>query len=143
MAGFPKQHKAKRPKPGIILDKDTIARLIPECSGNVSRVADRMGASRGAVRNVIDRYPDLTELLRQARERLIDDLEESVFQRAVDSSDTALQAFVLKTQGRHRGWDQNECQNAARDIATAAFDFIVNKSKNPVNTPQQNLVIPS
>lgn len=71
------------------------------------------------------------ESLPYSRERWIDDIEESVLSRAYDSNDTALQCFVLKTQGKHRGWEQSEAQNAAKDIATAAFDFIVNKSKNP------------
>jgi hypothetical protein len=90
-----------------------------------------MGSCRGSVRNVVDKDEELKQVLKDCRERQIDDLEESVFQRAKDSNDTTLQLFVLKTQGKHRGWEQSEAQNAAKDIATAAFDFIINKSKNP------------
>lgn len=141
MAGFPKgaQRKgetAKRPKPGCPLDKNVIADLIVKLQGNLSRVADTIGSTRGAIRGVVDRHQDLQELLKQARERQLDDLEQAVFDRAQDSNDTTLQLFILKTQGRHRGWDQDECKNAARDIATAAFDFIVNKSKNPAEPPR-------
>ena len=89
------------------------------------------GANRHSVHNVIAKDESLKQILKDCRERQIDELEESVFQRAVDSNDTTLQLFVLKTQGKHRGWEQSEAQNAAKDIATAAFDFIVNKSKNP------------
>ncbi len=137
MAGFPKPginkkgEPAKHPRPGIPLDKDVIATLINKCHGNVSRIADTIGASRGAVRNFIDRYPDLNELLKQARERQLDELEASVFDRAIQSNDTTLQLFLLKTQGKSRGYEQSEAQNTAKDIATAAFDFIINKSKNP------------
>ena len=136
MAGFPSVkkgnkigEKSKRPKPGIPLDQNVIADLITKCQGNLSRVADTMGSSRGAVRNVVDRHPELQELLRQARERQLDELEQTVFDRAMESNDTTLQLFLLKTQGKSRGYDQNEAQNAAKDIATAAFDFIVNKQK--------------
>jgi|SRR3569623_1634527 len=138
MAGFPTLakgnkigEKAKRPKPGMPFNKETIEQLIVQTSGNVSRVADCIGSSRGAVRGFIDRNEDLKQLLKDCRERQLDELEESVFQRAVDSNDTTLQLFVLKTQGKHRGWEQSEAQNTAKDIATAAFDFILNKSKNP------------
>ncbi len=138
MAGFPSVakgnklgEKAKHPKPGIPFDKKTIHDLIVKLAGNLSRVADTIGSSRGAIRNFVDRDEELKQVLKDCRERQIDNLEESVFQRAVDSNDTTLQLFVLKTQAKHRGWEQSEAQNAAKDIATAAFDFIVNKSKNP------------
>lgn len=134
MAGFPSKAKgnkkgeiAKRPKPGCPLDEKVIAQLISDCKGNLSRVADTLGSSRGAVRNVVDRNKDLQELLRQARERQLDELEQSVFDRAIETNDTTLQLFLLKTQGKSRGYDQDEAKNAAKDIATAAFDFIISK----------------
>ncbi len=134
MAGFPSVKKgnkvgeiAKRPKPGCPLDEKVIAKLITECTGNLSRVADRIGSSRGAIRNVVDRHPFLQDLLKQARERQLDALEQSVFDRAIETNDTTLQLFLLKTQGKSRGYDQDEAKNAAKDIATAAFDFIISK----------------
>ncbi len=127
---------ARKPKPGCPLDYDMIQQQIIKYSGNLSRAADSIGSSRGAVRGFIDRHPELQQILKDCRERQIDELEESVFERAVDSTDTTLQMFVLKTQGRHRGWEQNEAQNTAKDIATAAFDFILNKSKNPAEPSQ-------
>ncbi len=138
MAGFPSRKKgnalgevAKQPRPGIPLDKETMLRLIKEHSGNLSRVAECMGTTRYTLRDRCDKDPELMKCLVDARERLLDHLERSVFERAIESNDTALQCFVLKTQGKHRGWEQSEAQNTAKDIATAAFDFIVNKSKNP------------
>ena len=138
MAGFPHVNKgnkigekAKRPHPGIPLDKNIIRRLITECTGNVSRIADMMGTCRGTVRRAIDRDEELQDLLKQSRERQLDELEETVFQRAVKSNDTGLQCFILKTQGRNRGYDQDEARHTAKDIATAAFDFIISKQQNP------------
>ncbi len=138
MAGFPSVakgnklgEKAKRPRPGMPFDKKVVHDLIVKYAGNVSRVADSIGSSRGAIRNLVDRDEELKQVLKDCRERQIDELEESVFQRAIESNDTTLQLFVLKTQAKHRGWEQSEAQNTAKDIATAAFDFIVNKSKNP------------
>jgi hypothetical protein len=129
-------NKAKSPRAGIALRKDQIAPLITKTNGNLSRIADSLGSNRNSIRNFIDRDPELKQLLADSRERLIDELEDSVFQRAVDSNDTTLQLFVLKTQGRHRGWEQDEAKNSAKDIATAAFDFILNKSKNPAEPNQ-------
>lgn len=129
---FPKNQraeKARKPKPAIPFKKADVSKLIQTHNGNVSRVADALGGSRGAMRNFIDRHSDLKTELAEARERTIDELEESCFTRAMDSNDTTLQIFLLKTQGRHRGYDQNEAVNTAKDIATAAFDFIISKDK--------------
>ncbi len=138
MAGFPSVkkgnkigEKAKRPMPGIPLNKETLLDLITKHRGNISRVADTLGTTRVAVRNRINQDTELKDALDEARDRWLDDIEESVLSRANESNDTALQCFVLKTQGKSRGWEQSEAQNTAKDIATAAFDFIVNKSKNP------------
>ena len=137
MAGFPKKgvnklgEIAKQPRPGITLDKTTMLRLIHEQHGNLSRVADIMGTTRYTLRDRCDKDAELMQALKDARERQLDQLEASCFDRAIESNDTTLQLFLLKTQGKSRGYEQSEAQNAAKDIATAAFDFIVNKSKNP------------
>ena len=138
MAGFPHVNKgnkigekAKRPKPGIPLVKETLLELIKKHKGNLSRVADTLGTTRVSVRNRINADPELKDCLDESRERWLDDIEESVLSRANESNDTALQCFVLKTQGKHRGWEQDDNKSAAKDVATAAFDFIVNRSKNP------------
>lgn len=123
--------KAKQPHPGIPLLKEDILKLVREEHGNLSRVADRLGTTRTAVRNRCNADPELKEALDESRERKLDRLEESVWLRAEESNDTGLQCFILKTQGRHRGYDQDDTRNAAKDIATAAFDYILNKSKNP------------
>lgn len=138
MAGFPKDkdklgRKAKRPHPGIALDKSTMLKLILEEHGNLSRVADRMGTTRYTIKDRCNADPELNKALEDSRERRIDALERSCWDDAIENRDTALRCFLLKTQARHRGYDQDEAKNTAKDIATAAFDFILNKSKNPAN----------
>lgn len=119
---------AKRPHPGVPLNKGVIADLITKHTGNLSMVADSIGTTRGIVRRVVDSDPSLQDLLKQSRERQIDELEKSVFERAIEEKDTTLQIFLLKTQGKSRGYDQDEAKNTAKDIATAAFDFIISKA---------------
>jgi hypothetical protein len=138
MAGFPSKakgnqigEKAKQPRPGIPLDKNIMLELIPKYHGNLSKVADAMGTTRYTIRRRCDADIELKQALEDARERIIDELERTVWDRALESNDTTLQLFLLKTQAKHRGYEQDEVKNAAKDIATAAFDFIVNKSKNP------------
>jgi len=136
MAGFPSKAKgnlrgvkAKQPHPGVPLDKNMMLALIAKHGGNLSRVADAMGAARHSLRRRCDADKELAEALENARERQIDELEESCWDRAKKSNDTTLQLFLLKTQAKHRGYDQDEAKNAAKDIASAAFAFILDKSK--------------
>lgn len=117
--------------PGIPLDKNLLLTLIKQHHGNLSRVADAIGTTRHAIRNRCDNDTELGKALSDARERIIDELEASCWDDAIHNRDTGLRCFLLKTQARHRGYEQDEAKNAAKDIATAAFDFIVNKSKNP------------
>lgn len=144
MAGFPSVRKgnklgevAKQPRPGIPLTAsvpdDEIARLLRHYHGNISRVADKLGTTRNTLRRRIDNNPELRAIKEETRERLIDDLEECSWHKALQG-DTIMQLFLLKTIGKSRGYDQNDNSHAAQDVARAAFDFVLNRSKNPVTT---------
>jgi hypothetical protein len=138
MAGFPstakgnkRGEKAKQPHPGVPLDKNMLLELIAKHHGNLSRVADACGSHRHVIRRRCEADKDLGEALENARERMIDELEKSCWEDAIETRDTALRCFLLKTQAKHRGYDQDEAKNAAKDIATAAFDFIISKQSKP------------
>lgn len=127
--GLKRGNIAMRPRPGIKLDKEVIITLLRENQGNMSRVADIIGCNRQTIQAWKDRDEDVREACIQARERQLDTLEESVWDRAMRERDTGLQAFLLKTVGRKRGYEQNQVPDTTKDIATAAFDFIVNQAK--------------
>lgn len=132
--GYPKGDKkkgepAKNPKPGIPFNKAQILDLIPLHNGNLSRIADVIGSNRGGVRRFIQADPELSEALSTARERRVDTLEECVWDRAVREKDTTLQIFLLKTQARDRGYDQESSH--VSDIAREAFQYVVDRTKNP------------
>lgn len=122
--------KAKRPHAGIPLDKQVIIDTIRKYNGNLSRAAEAMGTSRHVLRDRADKDEDINKTLTDSRERYLDTLEDSVWERAIDSNDSTIQIFLLKTAGRKRGYDQDQ-QNGVQDIAKAAFEFVLNKSKNP------------
>jgi len=123
--------KARNPHPGIPYPHDLILELIATHKGNVSKVADSLGASRYSMHDRIMKEPVLKQALADARERFIDNIELSVLQRAVEGSDTQLQKFVLQTQAKHRGWADDSNKEIASTLAREAFDFVVNRSKNP------------
>lgn len=123
---------ATRPKPGIPLDVSVVAKLINTHTGNLTRVAKALGVARFSIQQLVDRYPDLQQTVKDQRERQIDLLEQSAFERATEG-DNQLTIFLLKTQAKHRGYGFDENASAAQGVATAAFQFILNRSKSPVN----------
>lgn len=121
--------KARRPRPGLpILDEDII-HLIKYYHGNISRVADRLGACRSAIIKRINNSPTLKAHLEDARERIIDNLEECSWHKALEG-DTSMIMFLLKTIGKNRGYSFDD-KNQATDMIAAAFQFVLNSSKNP------------
>jgi len=134
MAGFPKGpnklgEKAREPRPGVPVDKDLIIEFLRKFNGNISRTADKIGMSRYSLARRIDNDPELTTVKLETRERFIDTLEDCSWNKAVDG-DTVMQLFLLKTIGKHRGYNQDS-ENTTQDIAKAAFDFVINRTKNP------------
>lgn len=130
---------ARNPLPGIPLCKIQIEKLLRYYHGNISRTADKLGCTRQALNLRINKDPHLTQVKIDCRERFIDDLEECSWHKALQG-DTVMQLFLLKTIGRHRGYDQDDVRTAAQDIAKAAFEFVTNRTKNPAvsftHTPQ-------
>lgn len=131
-----KGDKARLPRPGIPIPKEDILLLIAQEHGNLSEIADILGTTRKCIRSRCQNDVELSDALEDARERKLDRLEKAVWTRAEESNDTGLQCFILKTQGRHRGYDQDDMRHATKDIATAAFEFVLNRSKNPAEPLQ-------
>lgn len=126
----------KQPRPGIPINRDDIARLLRYYHGNIARVADSLGTSRTCIRHRIDKDEELTSIKHETRERFIDTLEETAFNKALDG-DTIMQLFLLKTIGRKRGYEQHE-EKDLQTLAKAAFEFVLNRSKCPVEGLQDD-----
>lgn len=123
---------AKRPAKGIPLVDSQIAELLTKHLGNVSKVADCMGCSRQAVDKHIKASPELLEIRLHARQRFVDELETCTWQDALDNpKEASTRIFLLKTLARDRGYELVDNQNQVQDIAKAAFDYVLNRTKNP------------
>lgn len=136
-----KGEPAKTPRAGIPFDKQQVEKLLTVHYGNISRTADALGCSRQGMQRFIKAHPDLQEHLLQCRQRFVDELESTAWQDAIDTKDTTMRIFLLKTQARERGYDQ-EAQNHADAIAKAAFEFVLNRSKNPAESENAPTIPP-
>lgn len=71
--------------------------------GNVSAVARRFKVQRASVQELIARTPELQSIKRDAREGMLDDGESSL-RKAVMAGEGWAVCFLLKTQGKDRGY---------------------------------------
>ena len=88
--------------------KKAIREKIIEKRGNLSVVARSFGKSRTWLYNALnDKYPELWDDVKEARESLLDDAESELQKQMLRGNITAL-IFYLKTQGKGRGYVERQ-----------------------------------
>ena len=85
-----------------VSDAAIASEIIEQC-GNVSAIARELKMRRGAVQERINVSVDLTLVLGENRESVIDDSETNMF-RAVKAGDLPASKFILSTIGKNRGY---------------------------------------
>jgi hypothetical protein len=80
--------------------------------------------------------PEVKEVLDEARERVIDDVEDAFTKKAING-DTTASIFFLKTRARERGYDQ-DFRADMESVTRAALDFALNKSRNPAEANKKD-----
>lgn len=101
------------------LRKYLVAKALVEMSGNISAVARKFGVSRSRVWEFITRRPDLQKVLSDTRETAVDHAESSLL-RAILLGEAWAVAFMLKTQGKSRGYVERQeiLQNTKVTVST-------------------------
>lgn len=79
--------------------------------GNMSALARLLGVNYTSLRSYFKDHKDLADLMEEARSRLIDQAEEYIASCLSDEgldrrSKIDLAKFILKTQGKSRGWTE-------------------------------------
>src|SRR5262245_6004444 len=97
-----KPDKTARPPRGR-LSVEGVAEAIERYFGNLASVARAFGVSRMAVWSFVERRPELQEILRDARETLLDNAE-SALDRAIVRGEPWAIKLILKTLGKSRGY---------------------------------------
>lgn len=123
--------KARNPHPGVPLDKAKIRELVLKHRGNLTKVALALGSTRTNVRDVINSDPELAKTLAEARERVVDEIEDSFLDKC-KKGDCTSQIFFLKTRGRDRGYDQ-DFRADIEAVTRTALQWALNKSRSPVD----------
>lgn len=84
-------------------NKKRIEQAIKGSSGLVLTVSQRLGVSRATVRNYLERYPDLHELMLEERENILDFAESKLIKKVEEGEAWAIKC-LLSSQGSIRGY---------------------------------------
>lgn len=84
---------------------EEIADALRNAYGTVTNAARMLGMSSRALYFRFEQNPELREVLKEARESLVDLATLQLIRRMNEGSDAAI-IFCLKTQGRGRGWEE-------------------------------------
>lgn len=84
-----------------------IRKAIEKHRGNVTLVAKSFSVSRTTVYKFFEIHPELKECLQDEREKMIDNVESTLYNQALDGNTTAM-IFFLKTQGKNRGYVERQ-----------------------------------
>lgn len=98
-----KRYGGRKPQ----LDAELVAAALVEYMGNISAVAKRFKVHRSSVQELIGKRPSLQRILADSRESMIDNAESALHSKVIAGEGWAV-CFCLKTQGRSRGYDENE-----------------------------------
>lgn len=89
------------------LRKYLVAKALVEMGGNISAVARKFGVARSRVVEFVGKRPDLQRILADTRDTAIDHAESSLL-RAILQGEAWAVCFMLKTQGKSRGYVERQ-----------------------------------
>jgi predicted transcriptional regulator len=91
------------------LSESAVEAQIKAKRGNLAAVGRAFGVTRAAVHDYIRKRPALREVLRAAREEMLDVAEWALTDAVLDRHPWAVM-FLLRTQGRGRGYGRATAQ---------------------------------
>src|SRR5687768_12405268 len=85
------------------LTEESVEDALRELDGNMAAVGRKLGISRQGVWDFVQHHEALQKVVAEVKETFIDDIEGALYRGAKNGNTTA-QIFILKTQGRGRGY---------------------------------------
>lgn len=95
-----------------VLTENGVAEALREFDGNMAAVGRKFGVTRTSVWEYVHDRESLKTILAEVKETFIDDIEGSLYRGAKEGNVTA-QIFILKTQGKGRGYVERQEQTGA------------------------------
>jgi hypothetical protein len=115
------------------ISKKKIKEALHEKRGIISEAAKYIGCSRMTIYNYMEKYPDVKEAHKEAKEEAIDYVEGRLFKQIEKGNMTGI-IFYLKTQGKERGYVERQ---EFEPVGEITFRVIEDSGrKDPGGTPE-------
>lgn len=119
-----------------------------ECDGSKILTAQKLGCCRTTLDKYIQRYPALQDFFESKRLEHLDDAEDTLY-KAAKKGNLSAAMFILKTQGRDRGWVEarplearREASEEARAILADLREFRCTAAEAAIRFDQASMPIP-
>jgi hypothetical protein len=112
------------------LTEETVEDALREFDGNMAAVGRKFGVSRQGVWDFVQHHQVLQQVVLEVKETFIDDIEGALYRGAKEGNTTA-QIFILKTQGRARGYVER-VENTGAD--GQPIEIVVKHVERPAKT---------
>jgi len=87
----------------VKMSKKKYKDAVLDSGGVITTIANRMGVTRKAVYDWLNRYPEMLKFKEQEEEKILDMAEISLFSQ-VKSKDFGATKYILSTKGKNRGY---------------------------------------
>lgn len=108
-------------------DEPTIARALLACNGKITHAAKALGIAYATLRRAVDRSPYLQSVIDEAHESTLDAAETILEKRALADEDGGALAFLLKTQGKERGYGDELTVKVEQASARKELDRVMSR----------------
>lgn len=130
--------KGRKPK----LTIELVAAELVKTRGNIAATARKFKVDRSAIHHFISKHQNLATILADAREGMLDDAENSLYDAVLEGEAWAV-CFYLKTQGKGRGYvERQEVRDVTDENVNAAIERelarLANRSESPPAGPAES-----
>lgn len=113
-----------------IFTYEQIKNALIKAKGFISQTAKTLNCSHTTIHNYLERYPELRDVLKEARTEMLDFAENALLSKIKDKDTTSI-IFFLKTQGKSRGYQEKQ------DIEISAKELNFELTEERINAAKQ------
>lgn len=102
----------------MAISQKAIKEAIIQYKGNLTKVAQSLDVSRGAIHNRVNKSDTLKKTLQDSRDMRNDSVRDVLYEQAVDEGNTTAAIFIAKTQ---MGWKEKQEIEHSGDLGVLVY----------------------
>jgi len=110
--------------------KQQMADALRHTKGQITLAARHLGCAYNTMRAYIDKYPELDDIMKEETAKMGDEVENALYDEAVNKRNTAALIFLAKTKFKHRGYIERQEVTGADGKANKLEITYVNRDED-------------